>query len=286
MRIDRALTLLVARPLRGLVPSDAAASIPILMYHSISSKLDDTVRPYFRTVTSPKSFALQIELLHAGGYETITLSQAISLLGGSSAEASHVSRKVVLTFDDGFRDFHTDAFPILERAGFTATVFLASDFIGKPFITGRDCLTAAEIRLLSDRGIEFGSHSASHRRLVDLRTDELAKELSRSKARIEDIVGREVSHFSYPFRFPEQNPRFIATLTQLLDEYGYEGGVTTTIGRSSRQEDRRFLPRLPVNDCDDAELLHAKVSGHYDWLRSGQRLRKQSRAVWHEWTGA
>lgn len=286
MRIDRALTLAVFGPLRGVVASDAPAAIPILMYHSIAPDLDDAVRPYYRTVTSPKVFARQIDFLRANGYSTISLSQAIEWLGDPSGETVPGSPKVVITFDDGFRDFLTEAFPILERVGFTATVFLPSDFIGKPFITGRMCLTTAEIRALSDRGIEFGSHSASHRRLVELRPTELAEELSGSKAAIEDIVGREVTLFSYPFRFPEEDSRFTGLLARLLDECGYCGGVTTTIGRSSCWDNLRFLPRLPVNDCDDDALLGAKLVGHYDWLRSGQRLYKQGRTLWQKRVGA
>jgi peptidoglycan/xylan/chitin deacetylase (PgdA/CDA1 family) len=286
MRIDRALTLSVFGPLRGLFSPGTSASIPILMYHSIAPDVDDKLGPYYRTVTSPRVFARQIDLLRASGHAAIKLSEAIDLLRGASSESMLKQPSVVITFDDGFRDFYTDAFPILERAGFTATVFLPTDFIGRAFITGRECLTATEVRELSDMGIEFGSHSASHRRLVELRTDELAEELSSSKAAIEDIVGREVTLFSYPFRFPEENPQFTGTLARLLDECGYRGGVTTAIGRSNRLDNPRFLPRLPVNDCDDDSLLHAKLAGHYDWLRSGQRLRKQSRALWQKWAGA
>jgi peptidoglycan/xylan/chitin deacetylase (PgdA/CDA1 family) len=286
MRLDRTLTLAVFGPLQRLVSRGADASIPILMYHSVASDLDDAQHPYLRTVTSPKVFTRQIQMLRAGGYEAITLSQALTLLEAPDGSSDPGAPKVVITFDDGFRDFRTEAFPVLEKAGFAATVFLPSAFIGKQFITGRECMSAAEVRVLADRGIEFGSHSVSHRRLVELTADELGAELRDSRSAIEDIVGRSVTTFSYPFRFPEQDTQFTATLARLLDECGYRGGVTTAIGRASPNDDRRFLPRLPVNDCDDVPLLRAKLSGHYDWLRSGQRLRKRSRALWREQPGA
>jgi peptidoglycan/xylan/chitin deacetylase (PgdA/CDA1 family) len=282
MRLDRTLTLAVFGPLQRLIARGGDASIPILMYHSIARDLDDAQHPYLRTVTSPAVFARQIGLLRAGGYAAITLTEALGLLEAADVGAMRGEPKVVITFDDGFRDFHIEAFPILEKAGFAATVFLPSAFIGKTFITGRECMSATEVRTLADKGIEFGSHSVSHRRLVDLGPDELGAELRDSKAAIEDVVGRAVTTFSYPFRFPEQDSRFTAMLARLLDECGYRGGVTTSIGRSRPNDDRRFLPRLPVNDCDDEPLLRAKLSGHYDWLRSGQRLRKRSRALWHD----
>ena len=286
MRLDRTLTLALVGPLQRLVARGADASIPILMYHSIANDLDDTQHPYLRTVTSPETFSQQIDLLRAGGYEAITLSQALTLLDVLDGDSHRGAPKVVITFDDGFRDFRTAAYPVLEKAGFAATVFLPSAFIGKPFITGRECMSASEVRMMSDKGIEFGSHSVSHRRLVELSADELGVELRDSRAAIEDIIGRAVTSFSYPFRFPEQDIQFTAMLARLLDECGYRGGVTTAIGRCGPNDDRHFLPRLPVNDCDDGPLLRAKLSGHYDWLRTGQRFRKRSRALWRERVGA
>jgi peptidoglycan/xylan/chitin deacetylase (PgdA/CDA1 family) len=286
VRLDRTLTLSVFAPLRRLALRDDGESIPILMYHSIANDLDSAQHPYLRTVTSPEVFSRQIDLLRAGGYEAITLSNALSWVESPHTRSDNGAPKVVITFDDGYRDFHSQAFPVLEKAGFTATVFLPSAFIGRPFINGRDCMDAAQVRELADRGVEFGSHSVSHRRLIDLSADELGTELRESKAAIEDIVGRAVTTFSYPFRFPEQDTQFIATLGRLLDESGYRCGVTTAIGRSRSNDDRRFLPRLPINDCDDGPLLRAKLSGHYDWLRAGQRLRKRSRALWRDRVGA
>lgn len=285
IRADRILTLSVVARMRS-VASNATNSLPILMYHSIARDLDDTLRPYYRTVTSPSSFAQHIEVLREDGYEAITLTEAIGLLKSSVSGKSHFSRKVAITFDDGFEDFHTDAFPVLERAGFKATVFLATAFIGKPFINGRKCLGSAQVRALSDMGIEFGSHSVSHRRLNEISLNELGAELSDSKAAIEDFTGKEVTLFSYPFRFPEEDRQFTTMLSKLLDERGYLGGVTTAIGRSTIEDDTRFLPRLPVNDCDDALLLRAKLAGHYDWMRTGQRIVKRSRALWRTWVRA
>lgn len=286
MRVDRALTLFAARPLLALLGRGASGGIPILMYHSVAPDIDDTLSPYYRTVTSPSTFERQVEHLRAGGYRSLTLSQALRRLREGTQGAMPTSRCVVITFDDGFKDFRDEAFPILQRAGFTATVFLATDFVGRAFLTGRPCLSGSEVRELSRAGVEFGSHSASHRRLVDLPNAELADEVRCSKAAIEDLTGSEVTTFSYPFRFPSESPDFVRRLGDLLADSGYLGGVTTTIGRAGEGDDPLFLPRLPINDCDDEALLRAKLEGHYDWLRAGQSLRKRSRAAWHRWVGA
>jgi peptidoglycan/xylan/chitin deacetylase (PgdA/CDA1 family) len=285
MRVDRTLTLALIAPLRRLALRDASAALPILMYHSVAEDLDEARGPYFRTVTSPAAFARQIDLLRALGYESITLGRALALLEAGRGGAA-IGRKVVITFDDGFADFSDTAWPLLQAAGFTATVFLPSDFVGRPFINGRRCLSPAQVRGLAECGVEFGSHSASHRCLVDLGVVELDAELRGSKALIEDISGQAVTTFSYPFRFPEQDRRFVSLLACLLDDCGYRGGVTTAIGCARPHDDVHFLPRLPVNDCDDAALLQAKLSGDYDWLRLGQCLHKRSRALWQRWASA
>lgn len=279
LRIDRWMTLSVVRRLSTLEAADRHAAIPILMYHAIADDVDDKVHPYFRTVTRPATFALQVALMKRIGYRAITLAQAARLLDQPDAERDSSIKHVVLTFDDGFRDFYTTAFPVLRDAGFNATVFVSSDFIGKPFVTGRDCLRAGELRELCAEGIEFGSHSASHRLLVELPLEELVTEVSRSKLIIEDLSGSPVTSFSYPYRFPEENLGFTRSLGRLLDTHGYRAGVTTAIGRSRAESDRRFLPRLPINDCDDDLLLRAKLDGHYDWLHAGQLMRKRLRAL-------
>lgn len=286
LRIDRLLTLSVIAPLSSVWPAARGPAIPILMYHSIADDVDTAVHPYFRTVTAPATFARQIAFLQAQGYAAVTLSEATRMLQDPDCPAAAKARTVVLTFDDGFRDFYTQAYPILDRAGYSATVFLSSAYIDKPFLTGRDCLRAKEVRTLCDRGIEFGSHSVSHRRLVELSPEELADEVAASKQVIQDITGDDVTLFSYPYRFPEENTHFTRTLGQLLDESGYRAGVTTAIGRSRSHDDLRFLPRLPMNDCDDARLLQAKLDGHYDWLRTGQLVRKKSRSLLQRWMPA
>jgi peptidoglycan/xylan/chitin deacetylase (PgdA/CDA1 family) len=285
LRLDRVISLALAGPLgqglrsarRVLRPKTAAPGhqpIPILMYHSVADDLDNSVQPYFRVVTSAARFEQQVQHLHQHGYQGVSVADAARALHG----ATTARKPVVLSFDDGFQDCHRTAWPILQRAGFRATVFVSTNFIGKTFLTGRQCLNAPELRELCDHGIELGSHSASHRRLVELSKPELTQELGDSKRRLEDVTGVRVVSFSYPYRFPQQNPIFTQGLAALLQEAGYQAGVTTILGRATAEDERLFLPRLPINDCDDLPLFSAKLNGHYDWLRAGQTWRKSSRA--------
>ena len=292
MRLDRLLTLYVVRPASHLSGSSNCLEIPILMYHSVAKGTNERVHPYFRTVTSPEVFEKQMAFLKESGYQALTLSEGVRLLQGLPARAvkqpgscrealespmlsSLVGRPVVVTFDDGFRDFYSTAFPILERYGFCGTVFLASGYIDKTFLTGRKCLSVGEIRELVSKGVEFGAHTVNHGQLIELSRTDIIYELGRAKEVIEQITASEVRLFSYPFRFPEEDVAFTRQLGALLLEHGYSAGVTTAIGLSRAGDDPLFLRRVPVNDCDDEDLFGAKLQGAYDWMHAAQLTYKR-----------
>jgi peptidoglycan/xylan/chitin deacetylase (PgdA/CDA1 family) len=277
-RLDRWITLSLAAPLGSVARLGVGARIPILMYHGISDDADVDVHPYFRTVTTPRVFEQHVRLLRREGYQTIGLSEAARVLFETrDGQRDRFKRKVVITFDDAFADVYTTAFPVLQEAGYTASVFVPTDFIGREFFNRRPCMNAVQLRELHRRGFEIGSHSVSHGELVALGRNALARELAHSRHVLEDCIGDKVGVFSYPFRFPEANRRFVDMLTELLLASGYRAGVTTSIGRSGPKDNVLLLPRIPVNDRDDDALLSAKLAGHYDWLRLGQRVGKYCR---------
>ena len=282
-RLDRWLTLAVAAPLAGWRDVARCGAIPILMYHGIGREIDGHRDPYYRTVTSPAAFREHMGVLKSGGFEALTLSEALRLHHAGDAGV-RARRPVVITFDDGLADVRSAAWPVLHKFGFAATVFLSTGHLGRNFITGQPCLRPSEVRELSAHGIEFGSHTVSHPQLASLPIEAVSREIGDSRRRIEDLTGQEVGTFSYPYRFPEEQPRFVRALGDLLRRHGYHAGVTTAIGVATRRHDPLFLPRVPVNDCDDADFLRAKLAGAYDWLHAPQlatkRLRSLTRPSW------
>jgi peptidoglycan/xylan/chitin deacetylase (PgdA/CDA1 family) len=248
------------------------------MYHSISEGDGERSDSYYLTRCSPARFAEQIGFLHQNGYRTLSLSTAAFLLR-SGKEVPPPA--VVITFDDGFRNFYTSAFPVLSRYGFTATVFLPTGLIGTTSamsFKGQECLTWDEVRELHRAGVEFGSHTVSHPQLKTLDTTSLIYELRESKATLEDELGCCVDSFCYPYAFPEQDFSFRQKLTGLLRECGYQRGVSTILGLASSRDDRFLLRRLPVSSRDDLCFLRAKLEGGYDWLHAFQYAAKLIRA--------
>ena len=325
MRLDRFITLNLVRPLLGLrrfgpgTRRDALGSprtLPILMYHSISDDPEPGLHPYFRNCTSPRRFAEQMQWLKENGYQGVTLTQGLTWLNESPAASPggegpgamppsalrhprsetvngcpEVARTlgpqpVVLTFDDGFRDFHTEAFPILRPLGFSATMFLATAFIGETrrtfrpagghrASTPRNCLTWSEVRELHAAGIEFGSHTVNHPKLVDLDWPAIDSELRNSKLELESHLGAPVRTFAYPYACPPTGSPFSRRFESLLAEVGYTSNATTLLGREANGFNPFRLHRLPVNSDDDPAFLAAKLTGDYSWLGFVQRFFKR-----------
>jgi peptidoglycan/xylan/chitin deacetylase (PgdA/CDA1 family) len=301
MRLDRFLTLHLFHQLRKIPLRSNGIHIPILMYHGISNE-PESGHPYYRINTTPTRFSEHMKYLHDNKYHVISLSEAARLLSPNASTTQRPDdlvtlqpgdpmtqrfndsitqrpRYIVLTFDDGFADFHTEAFPILQKHGATATVFLPTGFISDPGrgFKNKKCLNWDEVRDLAASGIEFGSHTVTHPILSKLHWELVESEIKESKKNIEDNIGTQVESFSYPYAFPEENKQFVRSLKNLLQGTGYTYGVTTKIGISGEKEDPFFLKRIPVNDCDDIRFLEAKIKGAYDWIYQIQRLYKNLR---------
>ncbi len=296
IRFDRLLTTGVVQPLlraAGLFqPGEsrrAAAGgrrLPILMYHSISEDREQGVGPYYRTATSPARFTEQMCFLDENDWQAVSLSDGLAWLrqsptGGQFNQPQLPSirrRPVAVTFDDGFRDFYSTAAPILRQFSFGATMFLPTAFVtdaGPPRqFAGRDCLSWPEVRDLHRAGFEFGSHTVTHPKLVDLLWTAVEAELADSKCAIEQRLGCAVPTFAYPYAFPQSHAPFVDRLRSSLAQCGYSACVTTTLGRATAEGDPFRLQRLPINGEDDTALFGAKLGGAYDWLAWPQRATK------------
>src|SRR5262249_3839965 len=267
LRIDRTATRFLFGPVGRYFRR--ASGVPILMYHRICSAPESAVHPYFRVNTSTAVLETQLNFLKTNGYSGLTLDQATRLL---SRPQEHDGKYVVITFDDGYRDFYTDAWPLLQKYGFTATVFLPTAYIDeqRQAFKQTECLTWAEVRELHAHGIVFGGHTVTHPQLANLKRQEIGEEMFCSKAQIEDHLGCPVRSFSYPFRFPETDTKFTSFLRQTLEDAGYSNGVSTIVGTASSADNRFFLKRLPVNNDDDLSFFKWKLQGAYDWVHAPQ----------------
>lgn len=273
LEIDRLVTVYFVHPLIQLISRQKRVHIPILMYHSVSDSRDKYLNSYYHTTTYPRVFAEQMKFLHENKYTVINLDDIQRCL---MSPENKDNKYVIITFDDGYRDFYLSAFPILHKYGFSATVFLSTGFINNKNLTFKDkeCLNWNEVCELRETGVIFGSHTVTHPQLWFLKRHDVENELRQSKEAIEDRIGERVESFSYPFAFPEEDREFKTFLRHMLETCGYRNGVSTRIGTAGENDDIFFLKRVPINSADDLSFFRTKLEGGYDWLYTPQYLFK------------
>lgn len=227
-------------------------ALRILNYHQVGHFPE---RPARRSLYCHDSrFAGQMEYLHRNGFHVLTLDEAAARLRG---ERALPRRAVVLTFDDGYENFYTHAFPVLARYRFPAVVYVLSGLVGQtarwyardgrepPRLLARD-----QIRELRRAGIEIGSHGVAHVRLAEATPEEAREELTRSKAELEDLLGEEVRHFCYPYG--SHNPAVV----EAARAAGYATAVTNVRRAARPGDDLLALPRKVIS-YGDGRLKYA-----------------------------
>ncbi len=232
-------------------------SIPVLLYHSVDSSGSVI------SITS-EEFRAQIEYLNATGYKTISLSNFLEYLCGDIVPRE---KMVVLTFDDGFKNNYTEAFPVLRKYGFTATIFLATDYIDRvcswekhDSIARLPLLSWDEIKEMSDYGIDFESHTCSHPYLSRLSREEMKNELLESKTVIESQLNKQVTFFCHPYGDSSRETQ------DAVRECGYVGafgGLDYSLRNTI--EDVYNLSRVGTQRFTSLEDFKAGLLGTYDF---------------------
>jgi peptidoglycan/xylan/chitin deacetylase (PgdA/CDA1 family) len=215
--------------------------VPILMYHEIAPPSETSSR----LAVSPDAFAAQLKYLHDEGFHTVTTDELSKVVADGEGEGTLPDRAVALTFDDGFADFHSRAMPLLDRYGFTATVFVTTGWVedAGPLPTGQrpgPMLSWSQIEEAAHSGIEIAAHSRLHPQLDQLSPGLLREELYLSKAKLEDKLGSPVPGIAYPFGYSNAGVRDMAR--ELGHRYGCAVG-NVMIGDAP---DLLALPRLTV----------------------------------------
>lgn len=274
VRPDRLCTLYIYRPFRRIFP-DNRSRATVLMYHSVSPNDSNTRFRYFQTNTHPNVFRSHMEYLAGNGYSVIPLE---GVLEKDFLEGNASQKTVVITFDDGYKDFLEHAYPVLAEFGFPSTQFISTGFIGK-MMNERPCLDWEDVRLLSRNNVTFGSHTVSHPKLFHLPDSEIENEIVASKIEIEANLGVRLLTFAYPFAFPQEDLPFTRRIEAILKKAEIRIGVTTRIGYHTSSDPQLFIKRIPVNTHDDPDFFVAKLNGAYDWLSPMQYAKRKIAAM-------
>lgn len=176
-----------------------------------------------------------------------------------------------LTFDDGFRDFRTHAWPALARLGLPATVFLVAetltaagrrvDWVDTPPAHELETLDRDEVRELQAEGVTFASHSWSHADLTRLGYADCVSDLRESRELLEELLGHPVTMLAYP------RGRHDATVRAAAERAGYTHAFTLPEGREPVGP--YAVPRVGVYHGNGVGTLRLKASRPYLGARTG-----------------
>ena len=184
--------------------------------------------------------------LRANGYRTVSMREWYRAV---LSRAPLRGRCVALTFDGGHGDFVTEAWPILRRHRFTATVLVPTDEVG-----GSGVLTWEDAARLQQEGVEFGTQSATRRSLTTLATSDVVADAARSRATAQRHLGRPVQLLAYPYGDNDQVVR------HLVGAVGYVVGLSLRAGAASFGDEPLSLPRIEIAAGDSVEELAARLS--------------------------
>ena len=227
----------------------------VLGYHGVAeSRLRDDLS---LLQVSPKRFRAQLELLRDAGFSFVTMAELARRAGGRIPEPG----LAVVTFDDGMRNNHQVALPILSEYGIPATVYVTIDFIGarSPWIApGGDgaMMDEQQLRDLVDAGWELGAHTMTHPDLSTLDYDACRREIVDCREALERIAGVSVETFAYPFG------RYGPAALAAVRDAGFLAAVTTGSGRWDTYE----ITRAMIAAVDPLPVVLLKLTDRYEPL--------------------
>jgi peptidoglycan/xylan/chitin deacetylase (PgdA/CDA1 family) len=209
--------------------------IPVLYYHSVRESADNEV-----TIT-PNMLRTQLKYIKDEGYTALTINELKDYILNNSP-IPHKS--IVITFDDGYMDNYSYAFPILKDLNMIATIFCITSNLDGSYYLSKDAIVE-----MSNYGIDIQSHTINHPKLAEITYDEQLTELINSKKTLESITGKKVDSIAYPFG------NFNNDTIRAAKDAGYTLGFTTKRGLSDRDDNPLKLDRIYISSKYDMNIF-------------------------------
>ena len=226
----------------------------VLLYHRIGApKLSSLVAGQY---VAPALFASELDYLSTRGWK----SDSLDHISGTQCVEGGDDRFCV-TFDDGYLSVYEHAYPALAKRNMPATVYIVADTIGGINAWDRNAgdqmekmMSAEQVREMSDNGFEIGSHTLTHAHLPMLSDEQLRTEVVDSKHQLEDIIGKEVTSFSYPYGDYDNR------VLEAAIAAGYKNAVSTRLGVIVSGTSLFEIPRVNVRWNAIGPLLMRKIN--------------------------
>lgn len=239
----------------GRFTGSSRTLVPILLYHTVATETTPLMRPF---ATDPETFNRHLDLLLEQGRTSLTVSGFLDAVAGTRPLPE---RPVVITFDDGFRDFADVALPALAGRGHVATLYVVTSLLrGRPGSRvapgfGDRILDWSSLRELAAQGVEIGAHSHTHPQLDTLPRQLAREEIRLPKALLEEELQQEISSFAYPHGL------FSPWIREETRRAGYASACAVKNASSSLDDDRFALSRFMVMAATSTSQLEAWLAG-------------------------
>lgn len=219
-------------------------------------------------------------------------TNVISLDEFFAGKLSPAKMNIVLTFDDGFQSCASHVIPILQKLILPATFFISSGFVNltkeeeSEFIRTKLAknqqidpgatagLKKEDLQRIAELGFIVGGHTLNHCNLATLADEEMLRyEITEDKMRLENLTGKRVEYFAYPFG-AYRNPSI--NIADVLRQAGYKGAVTTIPGLNQIGSNPFILHREATPASLHLEVFKARALGNYQAVSFLKRHFAQS----------
>ena len=224
-----------AMPVAQVTVQDDPRTVMVLNYHKV-------VDEHMSLSVPLADFEQHMKWLKEYGYTSITPEELYEFIVNGSELPE---KPVLITFDDGYKDNYTNAYPIMKKYGFTGTIFVVTGFLGV-----------------------YESHTYSHKSMTETSDEEISKELTKSRDTIKNKLGIDADFMAYP------TGTYNLHIAELVQKAGYKGAFTIKYDNVSRESNVYALERVPIFHTENTNkdflerIQYLPLIYKYGWVKN------------------
>lgn len=241
-------------PVSAVTVEQDNRAVLVLNYHKIANE-------HKSLSVTLDDFEQHMKWLQEYGFTCITPGQLYDFVANG---AELPEKSVLITFDDGYKDNYTNAFPIMKKYGMKGTIFVVTGFLG----VYDNYLTWDQAKELLDAGFNIESHTYSHKSMTEASDEDITKELVKSRQTIKEKLGIDSDFMAYP------TGTYNLHIAELVKEAGYKGAFTIKYDNVSRDSNVYALERVPVFHTSETNkdflerLQYIPLLYKYGWIKN------------------
>ena len=243
-----------AMPVAQVTVQDDPRTVMVLNYHKV-------VDEHMSLSVPLADFEQHMKWLKEYGYTSITPEELYEFIVNGSELPE---KPVLITFDDGYKDNYTNAYPIMKKYGFKGTIFVVTGFLG----VYDNYMTWEQAKELADNGFSIESHTYSHKSMTEASDEEISKELTKSRDTIRNKLGIDADFMAYP------TGTYNLHIAELVQKAGYKGAFTIKYDNVSRESNVYALERVPIFHTENTNkdflerIQYLPLIYKYGWVKN------------------